>query len=280
MTNKHRSFCFTWNNYSQEDVEWLQNQEFKYLVFGYEVCPTTGTPHLQGVVIFKNPRSFESVRTDFCKGKCHLEPAKSDRASEIYCKKDGRFWEQGERPKQGRRTDLEDMVALVREGVSNRDLWIHNPTAMVMYHKSFERCRYDMFEDRDGPPKVFWYYGGTGTGKTRTAIESHKTSYIKDGTMWWDGYRQQEAIIIDDFDGRWPYRDLLRLLDRYPYSGQVKGGYVKINSPCIYITCEHPPYQFWGGTELEQILRRISKIELFNTTVLPPLGPERNRSAL
>lgn len=110
------------------------------------------------------------------------------------------------------------------------------------------------------------------TTAQRQPVEKHKTYYIKDGTQWWDEYEQQEAIIIDDFDGKWPFRDLLRLLDRYPYQGQFKGGYVPINSPFIYITCEHPPDWFWGpmakapltgdrsANELAQMLRRIDEI--------------------
>ena len=52
--------------------------------------------------------------------------------------------------------------------------------------------------------------------------------------MSWDGYKQQEAIIIDDFDNTIPYRTLLRMLDRY---GQVNDGYEKLksNQQSIYI---------------------------------------------
>ena len=84
---------------------------------------------------------------------------------------------------------------------------------------------------------------------------------MKDGTPWWDGYTNQDVILIDDFDGKWPFRDLLRLLDRYPYQGQIKGGYVKINSPHIYITCEFPPADIYQpGNELNQIIRRLDII--------------------
>lgn len=260
--NKHRCYQFTWNNYTEEDIEHLkQVKGVKYCLFGREVGKE-GTPHLQGMIVFENPRSWDAVRTRIFKNN-HIEVAKSMAALRQYCKKDGDIVEWGQQPEQGRRVDIEDMVEQVQQGAKAKDLWKRNPTLMTQYHRSFERCRYDMLEDRTEAPKVHWFWGGTGTGKTRTAFESSESCYIKDGTKWWDGYFQQESIIIDDFDGQWPYRDLLRLLDRYPYSGQVKGGYVKVNSPNIYITCEHKPDHFWEDTELAQVLRRITEVRIF-----------------
>ena len=50
-------------------------------------------------------------------------------------------------------------------------------------------------------------------------INSGRTTDIKDGTQWWYQYEGQEAVVIDDFDKKWPFRDLLRPLDRYPNQG-------------------------------------------------------------
>lgn len=100
-----------------------------------------------------------------------------------------------------------------------------------------------------------WYW------KTRGPVEKHASHYIKDNNKWWDGYKQEEAIIIDDYEANeWSYRDLLRLLDRYKYQGQTKGGYVKINSPFIYICSEFSPDQLWTDNKLAQITRRIDKL--------------------
>jgi len=73
---------------------------------------------------------------------------------------------------------------------------------------------------------------------------------------------------------------LLRLLDKYPYQGQIKGGYVKINSNII-ITCEFPPEYFWKGNELAQITRRINKIfEKKINSMREPDQLERHKYAL
>jgi len=135
------------------------------------------------------------------------------------------------------------------------------PEEYIKYHKGIEAFKSSLYSHRTEAPIVEWRLGLAGTGKTREPFDKHIDSvYIKDGTMWWDGYEQQEAIIVDDFDGHWPYRDFLRFLDRYPYQGQYKGGYHKINSKFLYITCEHPPEHFWSGNELAQIKRRITSI--------------------
>jgi len=182
---------------------------------------------------------------------------------------------------QGRRTDLEGAVALVQGGAGVAAVAADMPVVYVKYHKGLQALRNTQFRDRSEKPAVTWLWGGTGVGKTRTATEGG-SFYIKDATRWWDGYEQQETIVIDDFDGSWPFRDLLRLLDRYPYQGQTKGVYVKINSPKIFITCDRHPSEFWGGHEFEQLKRRLAVItsmgaELAGNT-LPPLGQGGDRT--
>jgi len=191
--------------------------------------------------------------------RAHLEPRKgtTDEAAK-YCRKDGVYEEWGEIPQQGQRTDLEAVAVRVRDGASLQEVDAEFPALAVRYHRGLTEMRLRQMKDRDGPPEIVWLWGGTGTGKTREACQG--SFYMKDGTKWWDGYEQQDRIVIDDFDGSWPFRDLLRLLDGYPYQGQTKGGYVKINSAQMFITCEFPPEHWWKGTRLEQVERRIKEV--------------------
>lgn len=104
-------WMFTLNNYTDDEqqrvVDFLSGHpHVKYGTFGRETAPTTGTPHLQGFVIFVRGKSLAWVRQRLV--RCHLEPAAStSERCRTYCQKDGDFLEYGTFPSNGgTRTDL------------------------------------------------------------------------------------------------------------------------------------------------------------------------------
>lgn len=86
-----KRWCFTYNNYEETDVgsigsiikEWCA-----YGIFGKEICPLTGTPHLQGYIEFKvKDRPFNKKYG--WSNKIHWEKANGDRQdNETYCEKE------------------------------------------------------------------------------------------------------------------------------------------------------------------------------------------------
>lgn len=109
-----RRYVFTLNNPTPEDVEFynvqLQQPNVRYAVYGNELG-ASGTPHLQGFVIFTGTQRFNAVR-QFLR-RAHVESARGTSVqARDYCKKDGDFREFGEFPQEsGRRTDLDALVA-------------------------------------------------------------------------------------------------------------------------------------------------------------------------
>lgn len=111
-SERSRRWCFTLNNYSEDEVAVAtsfirDDPRVVYGVFGREVG-TTGTPHLQGYIVFRNNTRLRTLRREFNE-RAHFEIARgtSEQASQ-YCKKDGDFVEFGSCPRgQGHRTDLE-----------------------------------------------------------------------------------------------------------------------------------------------------------------------------
>lgn len=265
MTERHRAYCFTLNNYTMSDEFCCSmiSKKAIYMIVGKETCPTTGTPHLQGFIRLKNAMTFNNIKSAL--PRAHIVVANgSDAENKAYCSKENNILIETGTPSegQGKRTDLKEIAQLIKnKQVSIEDIMFDYPDMYLRYSRSFEKMFNAVLVPRSEPPKVFWRWGLAGLGKTRYCIDNHPSHFIKDGTMWWDGYNQQEAIIIDDFDNQIPYRTLLRMLDRYQYQGQVKGGYVQINSPYIYITCEYPPTTYWADNELAQITRRLTSVE-------------------
>lgn len=114
-----RRWVFTWNNYDDAAINALNSLECVYLVYGRERAPGTGTPHLQGFVIFRNGRHRTAIIADV--GGGHWEPAHgtSQQAAD-YCKKDGDFVERGEFPgNAGARTDLTAIVQWLDEFIAD-----------------------------------------------------------------------------------------------------------------------------------------------------------------
>lgn len=263
---KIRNMCFTLNNYTNDEFQQLKTMEHKYIVIGEETGEN-GTPHLQGYAEFHNPRNFSALKKSF--PRLHIEERKGTALqASNYCKKENKYYENGDLSQQGKRTDLDDVATAVLNKSSLRDIAMTYPTTFIKYHKGINALAETIMEHRTTKPTVHWYYGKSGAGKTKQATAFAQSYYMKDNTQWWNGYTQQECIVIDDFDrNSWNFRDLLRLLDYYHYQGQTKGGYVKINSPYIIITCEYAPKDIFLGTEVIQIQRRINTIIHFGTEV-------------
>jgi len=43
-----------------------------------------------------------------------------------------------------------------------------------------------------------WYWGPTGTGKSKTARETAPDAFLKTNTKWWDGYDQQDDVLLEE----------------------------------------------------------------------------------
>ena len=101
MSNRFRSFCFTLNNYTEEDVSFFREFDCKYLVCGREIGEE-GTPHLQGFIHFSQSRHFSAIRK--LHARWHLEGAKGTaEQNREYCTKQGDYFETGVQPVSSKR---------------------------------------------------------------------------------------------------------------------------------------------------------------------------------
>lgn len=277
MPPKSRNYCFTLNNYDDSEVETLRSlgTTVRYLVFGREVGES-GTKHLQGFVSFKNPLSFAGAKARIS-SRAHVEvsmgtgPQAAD-----YCKKDGDFEEFGECPSApgdvGRKTitdAINEAVRRLKSGESPKTVAEEDPSLFVRYPRilSVSALVSDPGPRREAP-KVFWFYGSTGTGKSRAVFDRFGVNaYFKmPGNKWFDGYQWNECCVLDDFRASdFSYHFLLQLLDRYPFRVEMKGASVNFNSPYIVITTPFTPELSYQGIEEDvgQLSRRITSVRKF-----------------
>lgn len=267
MSKKQRDFAFTCNNYQAEHLELCDTTDCQYIIYGKETAPTTGTPHLQGYVYFHSPRTESSVRKEWIGFSIeHRYKGSTPAQAAAYCKKSGNFVERGELPKQGRRSDLDEIKDIIQETNSMREV--------VTVAKSLQSVRmaeiYLKYHEkpRNWECKVEWYYGVSGSGKTRTAFEKFKDQdyYVAMTTgKWFEGYDAQPCVIIDDIRNDFmSYSEFLKLIDRYEFRVQTKGGSRQFLAKHIIITSPYHPKYLWDTSESKtQLLRRISDIREF-----------------
>lgn len=268
--NKRRDYFFTWNNYEESDYNYTKGvieNDTDYGLLCREVAPTTGTKHLHFYLYFKNGKAFNVVKKMF--PKANIQPAKgtAQQSRDYISKTDPEFFEYGTMPQQGKRNDIKQIVTAVQSGETMRTL-IPQATSLQSI-KVAEVCMKYFEQKRNWKTKVYWYYGATGTGKTRAAYDEFPEAYEKKSeSKWWDGYDAHSDVIIDDFrHDHIPFVELLKILDRYPCKIEVKGGFRQLLARNIVITAPHSPqemYKYFNGEDIQQLLRRIEVIKLFS----------------
>lgn len=267
-TIQNKYWCFTLNNYTDDEEKTIQSIDCQYLIYGKEVGES-GTPHLQGYIEFSRKRGFGAVKRMF-PGRTHLEVRRGT-ASEAaeYCRKsDVAPYEFGEISRgQGARTDLDALHTDLKNGKRLAEIRDDHFGNYLKYHKAISNYVLHNEQPRDFETEVRVYWGKTGTGKTRRAFEEFPTAYFHPGGPWFDGYEGDECVIFDDFGGsEFKLTYLLKLLDRYPMRVPIKGGFVQWKPKTVIITSNHPPLDWYPHAKEEHrnaLLRRLHQINHF-----------------
>lgn len=263
---KAKHWCWTLNNYSDEDEKKLSSlpDDAVYIVYGREVGESD-TPHLQGYVTWRNRKSLgQTKRSLFQRGHyeiCRGTPVEN----RDYCIKGGDFVEYGELPKgKGHRTDLNSIRDAIKNGKSELEIADDHFTQWVQYRRSFQEYRQLCQPARDpNQIRVFVLEGKTGIGKTRFVHEY--AGEVGGGVWsshdphlhWFDGYDGQQTALLDDYAGGASYRFLLQLLDRYPLRVPIKGSFVQWNPINIFITTNVRIESWYPDEDIAPLRRRL-----------------------
>lgn len=271
VANKRvRNWCFTLNNYSQDDIEKVKAWESTYVVIGKEKAPSTGTPHLQGYISFPNARTLIGVKK--LHAQMHWEEAKGNAQQNFdYCSKDGDFEEIGERPKAPNNKGGTNALGRLKEdifaGRKVADIIVNEPNMYHQFGRTLNAIEDEVMvlKRRSEMTNGIWVWGPTGVGKSHFAFnfDTPENTYVHAiDSDWWDNYRQQKVVVINEFRGEIKFSRLLELCDKWPTYVRRRGrAPLPFISETIIITSCSPPEEIFKNIEdddrFDQFYRRF-----------------------
>lgn len=274
-----RHWCYTINNYTNAELEQLWRPDiYDYMVNGLEVG-TEKTPHVQGYCTVKKKKTLSQMSKLIPRAHLEITRGTPIQASD-YCKKDGVYREFGSLPlakteaaTKKRKADYELAVSLAKQ----QKLYEVDP-ALLLRHGSNLRmiCK-------DHPIKVaplnylpgIWLYGKSGIGKSRTARWLYPDAYDKPINKWWDGYQNEDYVILDDVDtgATCLGHHFKRWADHYDFPAEQKGTTIQIRPKIICVTSQYQPSEIWQGAMLDAIERRFQQIDIARCLGIPKVTP-------
>lgn len=270
-TKRSRSWCFTLNNFTDEDYTRIKALDVRYIIVGKEVGEG-GTSHLQGYLSLQNAKTFSAVKRMFAPASPHIELAKGDSlANKNYCSKDGDVFEAGDRP-----------LTSLEKGEAEKERWRKalecakvGDFDSIDPHIQVTHCRnLEFIHNKYVMNKVLvsndvlmneWHWGPSGYGKSSSVRALFKDVYFKMKNKWWDQYRHEEVVVIDDIDPSHENKFgafLKEWTDHYPFRAETKGSTIMIRPKHFIVTSQYQIFQvFQDPKTVEALERRFKSIE-------------------
>ena len=230
---------------------------------GQGECAASGFNHWQVVACFRKTVRLPALKRAFTQST-HAEPTRSDAAYEYVHKEATRIagttFTLGARPMQrNRATDWDAVLTAAKSGAMDGI----PADVVVRCYSNLRRIAADHMQPVGMVREVRVFCGATGTGKSRRAWEeAGMAAYPKDpNSKFWDGYRQHEHVVIDEFRGSISISHMLRWLDRYPVIVEIKGSSVPLCAKIIWITSNLHPKDWYADLDEETknaLLRRLN----------------------
>lgn len=273
--SRSRGWCFTLNNWVDDDINHLSTVECQYLLYGKETAPTTGTCHLQGYIHFSSEKTLRRVKA-LLGPRYHLEARLGTIEQAIeYCKKDGQWTERGKiTARQSAKDAWGDVLDLAEAG-ELKTIKDEYPRHYLQYFKTLMSIRAYNSKPLDGELQHEWWYGPTGTGKSRTAWDRYPDHYQKPLNKWWDGYFGQDVVVIEEWEPKneCTASKLKIWADRYPFPGEIKGGTLeRIRPTKIIVTSNYTIRECFPNPQDHEPLLRRFKIVHFALPWVPSTG--------
>lgn len=254
----------------------------RFIAYGEEVCPDTGTLHYQAYIVFHQAQQLSRCIRLFGDGH-HFEPMYGSlKQNEHYCSKEGSFHKLGDEPKQGENPALNGFKRILEANPKKRPVEvafeneIHFGTFLKYSRALKEYSTYilerECIMNRDRP-KVYIRIGDSGSGKTRWLDERFGLdgwARVPNPTSCWfftERAAYRDTILIDDIGPTKAPKieEILEWTDRYPIEQNTKGGHIIIKPKNIVITSNTDWKEWWPNmspAHKEAFERRIFCVSL------------------
>lgn len=278
-----KSYPFTLNNYTDEDVEYFKSyKDCHHLYIGAEIA-ASGTPHLQGYVCWGSSRRWTGVqKLDKAWTRCSMDPYTKGSPSQNrdYClkgdmsKDEWKAWKVNRDRSddiwgrnvviiadhcdiaQGQRTDLDEFHGAIKRGATDDELFEDHLPLLAKYPRLEARLKAHYAKKRTREFRKLkrkTIVGNGGVGKSRKAIynadNSRGDNYIvpnTENTKWFIDYCGEKTIVINEMGGhRMKYARWKELTDGHQMVIETKGGHTYAEWEQIVMTSNEHPNDWW-----------------------------------
>lgn len=281
---RSRSYTIVINNYTDDDKKRIDdycsaNPEV-YLIYGHEIAPTTGTPHLQGYVHLPKPQTMVTVHKWL--PRAGLKVCKGNAAQNTtYASKDATdIVTYGTPPKsqqQVQKDKASRFIELAKLG-DFATIEVEMPGKYAQMYRTMHQIHTDFMvkpADLDAVCGI-WIFGESGSGKTTAARTEYGAYYSKPANKWWDGYQGEDTVIIEDLDPNHKClgHHLKLWTDKWSFPAEVKGGMRCLRPKRVIITSQYSIDEIWPEEQatIEALTRRCKLIHMRKpeTLTYPP----------
>lgn len=264
----------------------IERGQIKYCyIGGLELTPKTNKEH-KHVLMYSHNSKERNIKSFNWLAK-HINAdtrpwVKDAKGSELeiesYSTKDDPGYAVGDKPTQGMRSDLNLIKDAILKGKTVDEITIESPNIFHQYGRTLSKIEDIALRKkfRTEMTTCTWIHGSTGVGKSHEVFQDYHPDthylYPRDNG-WWDGYKGQETVIINEFRGEIQYSELLDLIDKWPKTVRRRGREpVPFLAKHIWITSSLPPEEVYFNLaekdSLEQLKRRCNVVHKKNPEVV------------
>lgn len=251
----------------------FEHGDISYVVGGFEYGES-GTYHIQGYLMFTGPKRLTTVKRIF--PTAHLEIKRGTVKQAIdYCKKDGNYFTHGPEPSEqwtaASQKNKERCAQAIKSAKENKldQLQEEDPEIYLRYERVLTKLATENLKNLPDLPFLnnYWYYGSTGTGKSKKVRQEHPDAYRKNCNKWWDGYKNHEVVVIEDIDKQHAClgHHLKLWTDHYPFLAEVKGSTSMIRPKSFFITSNYTIDEIFEDPGISSPLKRRFHVVHFNS---------------